>query len=322
MQKKDKIQLIAIGLGLLLLVSIYFFNNKEEVKTKNISIPKIKELKEKSKNKLKIYEKEQLEKKKNQKSQIELDFINLKEEKNKFVINKEIEQGKEDLETKKSLSVPLLREEEPIGVKNINREKKGIKKKPKSKTKEELEEEEIQKIRELYENFELQKETHNNKSKEKIDVFAEIARDQTIISGKEISFRLIEELVLENIKIPKNTPIYGISNFSSHRIKVEFSHILFKGQLIPFKRNLYDLDGFEGIGISNNTLLKEIDEHVSEEALEGTQESIDSSFSGLTQKGIKAATGILKKIISKKKSLIEVHLDSGHKVILREKKSM
>lgn len=88
MQRKDKIQFLIIACGILLLMGFYFFTNQEP--KKSISIPKIRELKEKNRNKLHSYEKEALEKKKNQKSLLSLNFPNLREkEEKKDLLSKE-----------------------------------------------------------------------------------------------------------------------------------------------------------------------------------------------------------------------------------------
>lgn len=190
-------------------------------------------------------------------------------------------------------------------------EKKTAKIKKKLPSKEDLARQtKLKKRKELEE--QMKKQTYT--TYEKDILLAEINHNQIITNGKEIRFHLLEDTILEGVTIPAYTPFYGKASFNTHRIEVVFSSIVYQNRLFPFKRILYDFDGFIGIAIDAKEELQERDQHVQDEAMDLDQ-NLEAIKGG---KYIAQGVHTLKKVFTKKEKNTTVELISGHRILLKK----
>lgn len=84
-------------------------------------------------------------------------------------------------------------------------------------------------------------------------VTAVIDENLTGFAGSRIRLRLLENIVAGTTTITKGTYIYAlISGFSEQRVTLTVKSILYDGQILPVKLELYDLDGLPGLYVPSS----------------------------------------------------------------------
>ncbi|MDQ0640150.1 conjugative transposon TraM protein [Pedobacter sp. W3I1] len=79
-------------------------------------------------------------------------------------------------------------------------------------------------------------------------ITAIIDEDVTGYSGSRIRLRLLEEVYVGKLQLPKGTYMYArISGFSEQRVQLEISSVLCAGKVLPIKLLIYDMDGLPGL---------------------------------------------------------------------------
>ena len=75
-------------------------------------------------------------------------------------------------------------------------------------------------------------------------------RDEKVRSGQRVTVRLMEDLIIGGVHVPKNTHIQGVCNISD-RMELSFSSIDMGGKIVSFSFQAYDTDGGRGIYCSD-----------------------------------------------------------------------
>lgn len=80
--------------------------------------------------------------------------------------------------------------------------------------------------------------------------------DQTTktTDGTRLRFKLLDDVIVENVKIKKGTYLYGtVSGFGSQRVKATIPSILVGDRFINVSLNVYDIDGMEGFYVPESS---------------------------------------------------------------------
>jgi conjugative transposon TraM protein len=79
-------------------------------------------------------------------------------------------------------------------------------------------------------------------------ITAVIDENVTGYAGSRIRLRLLEDIIAGNALVKKGTYLYAlISGFSGQRVTLTIKSILYNGQLLPVKLDVYDADGLQGL---------------------------------------------------------------------------
>ena len=92
-------------------------------------------------------------------------------------------------------------------------------------------------------------------------------------SGSYVEIRITEDLVLENIVIPRNTVITAIASFGNQRVNLTINNILYNNERYPVKLEAYGLDGYKGL-YDEDIIDKELAESAMNEAIEDGESSV------------------------------------------------
>lgn len=145
---------------------------------------------------------------------------------------------------------------------------------------------------------------------------ATVATTQTVVNGSVVKFRLLSEVYINGVLIPKDNLLSGIATLEGERLQVEINSIRASKSIYGIKLTVYDMDGLPGIYIPGA-----INREVAKESLNNSltladMTSVDPSF-----KARAATTGIgaVKSLVGKKAKLVRVQLKSGYKVLLTNK---
>lgn len=84
-------------------------------------------------------------------------------------------------------------------------------------------------------------------------ITAMIDENVTGYAGSRIRLRLMEPIMAGKITIPKDSYLYAlISGFSGQRVTLTIKSILYNGQLLPVKLDIYDQDGLPGLYVPDS----------------------------------------------------------------------
>lgn len=65
--------------------------------------------------------------------------------------------------------------------------------------------------------------------------------------GTRLRFKLLDDVIIKDIKLPKGTYLYGtVSGFGNQRVKATISNVLVGSTFLKVDLSVYDLDGMEG----------------------------------------------------------------------------
>jgi len=143
---------------------------------------------------------------------------------------------------------------------------------------------------------------------------AVIQETQSLVSGSTIKLRLLNNIYINGMLIPKNNFIYGVSTLEADRLNIRVSAIRFKNFLLPVELSVYDMDGLKGIYIPGS-ITKDVANQASENALQNL--GSNSLNTSITEQAISAGIDAGKHLISKKYRLIKVTVKAGYKVLLK-----
>jgi conjugative transposon TraM protein len=142
---------------------------------------------------------------------------------------------------------------------------------------------------------------------------AEVYDAQTLVSGSVIKLKLIKDIYVNGVLVPKNQFIHGTCALNGERLHVEINSIRSGTSIYPVSLSVFDLDGLEGIHVPG-AIARDVAKQSSNQALQDIQlGTLDPSI------GVQAASaGIetVKKLVSKKTKLIKVSVKAGYKVLL------
>lgn len=145
---------------------------------------------------------------------------------------------------------------------------------------------------------------------------AVIATNQTIVNGAVVKFRLLNDVYVKGILVPKDILVSGVAALEGERLTVEITSIRNKKTLYNVKLEVYDMDGLPGIYIPGT-----INREVAKESLNNGLSLADMTAIDPSLKAQATATGIgaLKSLVSKKAKLVRVQVKAGYKVLLKNK---
>lgn len=132
-------------------------------------------------------------------------------------------------------------------------------------------------------------------------ILVEVDGEQVVRAGYRLKMRILEDAVVNNVPIAKNTPVYGFISFQPNRALIEIENI--NHQQVRLKA--YDLqDGSEGIYVENSI------------RADASREVIDDIIQDIDIPGVPQVGGI-KKVFQRNNRNIKVTVINNYKLILK-----
>lgn len=157
---------------------------------------------------------------------------------------------------------------------------------------------------------------------EKNTIAACVQGDQTLTDGQTVKLRLLEPMRVSGRVIPRNTLLVGAARLQGERLGIGIISLEHGGNIIPVELEVYDSDGQAGIFIPGSM---EID--AAKEIGANMGSSLGSSINISTDAGAQLASDLgrgaiqgISQYISKRMRTVKVHLKSGYRVLLYQKK--
>ncbi len=146
---------------------------------------------------------------------------------------------------------------------------------------------------------------------------AVIHETQTVVNGSTVKLRLVNDVYINGVLIPKQTFVFGTAALNGERLGITINSIRYKTSLFPVELSVFDLDGIDGIyipgAITRDVAKESADRTVQDIGFTSLNPSIGVQAAGA---GIEAA----KTLFSKKVKLIKVTVKAGYHVLLRDEK--
>jgi len=144
---------------------------------------------------------------------------------------------------------------------------------------------------------------------------AVIHETQTLVKGSTVKLRLINDIFINVVLIPKNNFLFGTASLNGERLNIKISSIRFQNSLFPVELSVYDMDGIDGIYIPG-AITRDVAKQSADRATQGFGlTTLDPSIGvQAANAGIDAARSLL----SKKVKLIKVTVKAGYRVLLKD----
>ncbi|MDR3712374.1 MAG: conjugative transposon protein TraM [Puia sp.] len=143
---------------------------------------------------------------------------------------------------------------------------------------------------------------------------AVIDQDGTLMSGAICELRLLQEAVVNGVKIPRNNIVSGKVTVNGERMNISVSSIRVGNNVFPVGLSAYDLDGLEGLWVPG-AISRDVSKETADQAINGMGlASLDPNFGAqMATAGIQG----LKTLVSRKVKLIKVSVKAGQQVLLK-----
>ncbi len=146
---------------------------------------------------------------------------------------------------------------------------------------------------------------------------AVIHETQTLTNGATVKLRLLNDIFINGVMIPKDNFLFGTAALQGERLTIAIDGIRYRNSLFPVNLSVYDLDGISGIYIPG-AISREVGKESADRSMQNLGlTSLDPSWQAQAAgAGIEAA----KSLFSKKVKLIRVTVKAGYKVLLFDQK--
>ena len=132
-------------------------------------------------------------------------------------------------------------------------------------------------------------------------IYVRVDGTQTVRNNYRLQMRLTKDAFINNVRVPKNTPIYGFVSFKPNRTIIEIENI----NHTSVKLNAFDLqDGSEGIYIENSF------------RAEARQEVVGDLVDDINIVGVPQVSGV-KRIFRRNNRTVKVTVTDNYQLILK-----
>ncbi|OJW77760.1 MAG: conjugative transposon protein TraM [Bacteroidetes bacterium 46-16] len=146
---------------------------------------------------------------------------------------------------------------------------------------------------------------------------AVIHETQTVVDGSTVKLRLVNDIFINGVRIPKDNFLFGVASLRGERLSIKINSVRFGNSLFPVELSVYDMDGLDGIYIPG-AITRDVAKQSADRSMQTIGlTSLDPSWGAqAASAGIEAA----KTLFSRKVKLIKVTVKAGYQVLLRDEK--
>lgn len=146
---------------------------------------------------------------------------------------------------------------------------------------------------------------------------AVIHETQTVVNGSTVKLRLVNDVYINGIPIPKDQFLFGTAILNGERLAIKITSIRYHQSLFPVELSVYDMDGLSGIYIPGA-----ITRDVAKQTVDHSMQSFDLGSLDPSWSTQAASIGVdaAKTLFSKKAKLIKVTVKAGYQVLLHDEK--
>lgn len=163
--------------------------------------------------------------------------------------------------------------------------------------------------------YSLGDETYLNESQNSIQ--AVIHETQTLVNGSTVKLRLMNDIFINGVLIPKDNFVFGTADLNGERLGIKINSVRYRNSLFPVELSVCDMDGMDGIYIPGA-----ITRDVAKQSADRAAQQIDFSTLNPSIGAQAANAGIeaAKTLFNRKVKLVKVTVKAGYQVLLRDEK--
>lgn len=75
-----------------------------------------------------------------------------------------------------------------------------------------------------------------------------------LTNNSVVKLRLLDAVSINGVKIPRNSFVYGKVSFANSRVQISVDNINYQNKVLPFKGQIFDQDGSQGIHVPDNAI--------------------------------------------------------------------
>lgn len=139
---------------------------------------------------------------------------------------------------------------------------------------------------------------------------------KNISTGSQVKLRLLDNIKIGNVRIPKNTFVYALLSFGNGRAQLKTEQINYNDKMIPFEGIIYDRDGFMGLYIPDNTV-SSTKKEAGAEVVSGVDLNI-SSPSSFVSSAINSVTGAVQSAVSGSIRDEKITISANYQLIIKQ----
>jgi TraM protein len=133
------------------------------------------------------------------------------------------------------------------------------------------------------------------------EIYVKVDGNQVVKTNYRLRMRLLKDALINGVKVPRNTPVFGFISFKPNRALIEIENINHR----PVKLKAFDLqDGSEGIYVENSF------------RADVSREVVDDIVGDINIAGVPQVSGI-QKVFRKNQRTVKVTVTNNYKLILK-----
>lgn len=148
-------------------------------------------------------------------------------------------------------------------------------------------------------------------------IAATIPEDQTLVSGATIKLRLMEDIFIAGVQVPKDHFVYGLATLNGERLQVTISSVEYQGYILPVSLTVYDKkDGLPGINIPG-AITRDVAKKSAGQSMQGLS-TINTLDPSIGAQAVTAGLQAAQSLVSKSAKLVRVTVEAGYPVLLKD----
>ena len=146
---------------------------------------------------------------------------------------------------------------------------------------------------------------------------AVVHQDQVVVNGSTVKMRLVDDIMVNGVNIPKDSFIFGMAQLSGERLVIKITSLRSGRSLFPIDLTVFDLDGIDGIYIPGSITRDAFKQSADRPLQSVNLGALDGTW-GAQAAG--AGVEMVKGLFSKKAKLVKVKVKAGYQILLRDEK--
>lgn len=146
---------------------------------------------------------------------------------------------------------------------------------------------------------------------------AVVHQDQILTNGSTVKMRLVDEVFVNGVLIPKDNFLFGMAQLRGERLVIKIESLRYGKSLFPIALSVFDLDGIDGIYIPGSITRDAVKQSADRPLQSVNLGALDGSWGG---QAAGAGLEMVKGLFSKKAKLIRVKVKAGYQILLRDEK--
>lgn len=148
-------------------------------------------------------------------------------------------------------------------------------------------------------------------------IAATVPEDQTMVSGSIIKLRLMEDVFIAGVSVPKDHFVYGQATLNGERLQVVISSIEHDNHLLPVELTVYDKrDGLPGIHIPG-ALSRGVVKRSAGQSMQGLS-NVNTLNPSIGAQMITTGIEAVQNLVGKSAKLVRVTVKAGYPVLLKD----